>query len=129
MVRRSFVLSLGMGLLLLPLRVAAQSGVSAISGTWAGELTPQGAPRSRAVTLELVGGSDGKVSGTMTGMPNPADVKTGSFNAKTGALKLEWGIKGESAVLIVFEGSVAKGVATGTITTGDGGGTFKVSKK
>jgi len=127
MVRRSFVL--GLGLLLLPLLAAAQSGVSAISGTWAGELTPKGAPRSRSVTLELIGGSDGKVTGTMTGMPNPADVKAGSFNAKTGALKLELGIKGDSAVLVTFEGLVEKGVATGTITTGDGGGTFKVTKK
>jgi hypothetical protein len=127
MLRRSFALASCLLLVIAP--IGAQSGASPLSGTWVGALTPQSAPNSRSVTLELVADRDGRVSGTMAGMPRPADVKAGTFNAKTGALKLEVGIKGEDAVLMVFEGTVVKDTATGTITTGDGGGDFKLAKK
>jgi hypothetical protein len=55
-------------------------------------------------------------------------VKAGTFDPKTGALKLQLGKQGEDAVLIVLEGSVVKGTATGRIT-GELTGEFKLSKK
>jgi len=98
-----------------------------ITGTWKGALTPEGAPRARPVTLELTYDGKGKVAGTMAGMPNPADVKTGTFDPKTGALKLQLGKAGEPAVLLVLEGTVAKGAASGRMS-GDVSGAFKLTK-
>ena len=68
-----------------------------------------------------------KVTGTFTGMPNPGDVKSGTFDAKTGALKLDLGIEGDSAVRLTFEGSVAKDKASGRVS-GEATGEFKLSK-
>ena len=73
---------------------------------------------------------DGKsaVSGTVSGLPNPADVKAGTFDPKTGALKLQLGKQGEAAVLLVLEGTVVKGTATGRFS-GEETGEFKIAKK
>ena len=99
-----------------------------ITGTWAGTMTPQDAPQSRSVTMELK--FNGKnVTGTVTGLPNPADVKGGSFDAKTGALKLELGKQDDPAVLLVLEGTVVKGTATGKVSGEGGTGAFKIAKK
>jgi hypothetical protein len=100
-----------------------------ITGTWTGELAPQAAPRSIPVTMELKFDGKKAVSGTVDGMPSPADVKNGTFEPKSGALKLELGKKGESAVLLVLEGTVVKGTATGKVTGEGGGGDFKITKK
>lgn len=97
----------------------------AISGTWTGELIVN---RSRPITLQLKFDGNRKVTGTLTGMPNPADVKAGTFDPKTGALKLELGMQGDPAVLLVFEGKVVKGQAAGTVT-GEDTGQFKIAKK
>ena len=97
----------------------------AISGTWTGELIVN---RSRPITLQLKFDGTRKVIGTMTGLPNPADVKAGTFDPKTGALKLELGIQGDPAVLLVFEGKVVEGKATGAVT-GEDTGEFKIAKK
>jgi hypothetical protein len=100
-----------------------------ISGKWTGELTPDaGGPPPRAVTFELKLGDKGSVSGTFTGMPSPGDVKKGTFDANTNALKLEIGKQGEAVVRLTLDGTVAKGVATGKIA-GEGTGTFKLTKK
>jgi hypothetical protein len=97
----------------------------AISGTWTGELIME---RTRSITLELKFDGKSKVTGTFTGLPNPGDVKAGTFDPKTGALKLDVGIKGDTAVRLVFEGKVVKGTATGTVT-GEATGEFKIAKK
>ena len=97
----------------------------AISGTWTGELIVN---RSRPITLQLKFDGTRKVTGTLTGLPNPADVKAGTFDPKTGALKLELGMQGDPAVLLVFEGKVVEGKATGTVT-GEDTGEFKIAKK
>ena len=99
----------------------------AVTGTWKGQLTPDGAPRSRSVTLELKHDGKGKVTGTMSGMPNPADVKAGTFDAKTGALKLQLGKQGEAAVLLVLEGTVTKNAARGRMS-GEDSGEFSLTK-
>jgi len=126
----------GVGVVLVALAcatpLAAQSrgagkAPDAVTGTWKGELTPTGAPRSRPVTLELKHDGKGKVSGTMSGMPNPADVKAGTFDPKTGALKLQMGKEGDPAVLLVLEGKVAKNVASGRMS-GEDTGEFTLKK-
>jgi hypothetical protein len=69
------------------------------------------------------------VSGTFSGLPSPGDVKAGTFNPKTGALRLELGKKGEGAVLIILEGTVVKGTASGRVSGEEGTGDFKIAKK
>ena len=98
-----------------------------ITGTWKGEILLTGAPRGRPVTLELKHDGKGAVSGTVTGLPNPADVKAGAFDPKTGALKLQLGKQGEAGVLLVFEGTVAKNTASGRVN-GDATGDFKLTR-
>jgi hypothetical protein len=99
-----------------------------ITGTWTGELVLQGAPGAIKVTMELKFDGKSTVSGTVSGLPNPADVKTGTFDPKTGALKLQLGKQGAADVLLVLEGTVVKGTATGRFT-GDEAGEFKIAKK
>jgi hypothetical protein len=125
MLRRLFCVTLLAAALGLPIAAQAPS----FTGTWAGELTPTGSPTSRSVTLELVADRDGKVTGTMTGMPRPADVKAGTYDAKSGAVKLQLGIKGEPAVLMTLEGKVTGDTAAGKVITGDGDGDFKLTKQ
>jgi hypothetical protein len=68
------------------------------------------------------------VTGTMTGLPNPADVKAGTFDPKTGALKLQVGKTSGPEVLLVFEGTVANGTAKGRIS-GEASGEFSLARK
>jgi hypothetical protein len=98
-----------------------------ITGTWTGALVRQGGS-AIPVTMELKFDGKSAVSGTVSGLPNPADVKAGTFDAKTGALKLELGRQGDTAVLLVLEGTVVKGTATGRFS-GDESGEFKIAKK
>jgi hypothetical protein len=97
----------------------------ALSGTWTGELVVD---RERSITFELKFDGKSSVTGTFTGMPNPGDVKKGSFDPKSGALKLEVGIKGDAAVRLVFEGKVVKDQAAGKVS-GEASGEFKIAKK
>jgi len=132
MTRRSFVLACCMLVIATPL-VAQSRGdkptarADALTGTWTGELSP-GDGRSIAVTMELK--FDGKkvVTGTASGLPNPADVKAGTFDPKTGALKLQLGKTTDAAVLLTLEGTVVKNTASGKIS-GEIGGEFKIAKK
>jgi hypothetical protein len=100
-----------------------------LSGTWTGEFVPPNATSGIAVTMELKFDGTKAVSGTLTGLPSPGDVKAGTFDPKTGALKLELGKTDNSAVLLVLEGSVANGTAKGRVTGEDGVGEFKLTKK
>ena len=61
-------------------------------------------------------------------MPNPGDVKSGTFDPKTGALKLDLGIEGDSAVRLTFEGTVANDKASGKVS-GEAAGEFRLSRK
>jgi hypothetical protein len=105
----------------------SKASADPISGTWKGELIFQNASRAIPITMELKFDGKSAVSGTVSGLPNPADVKAGMFDPKTGALKLQLGKTGEEAVLLVLEGTVVKGTATGRFS-GDGAGDFKVTK-
>jgi hypothetical protein len=100
-----------------------------VSGTWTGEFVPPNATGGIAVTMELKFDGTKAVSGTLTGLPSPGDVKTGTFDPKTGALKLELGKTENSAVLLVLEGTVVNGTAKGRVSGEDGVGEFKITKK
>jgi hypothetical protein len=130
MTRRWFVMACC--LLVSAASMFAQSGggkakADPLSGTWTGELIGQGDSRRMAITLELKFDGKSAVSGTLTGFPNPGDVKAGTFDPKTGALKLQLGKVGDGAVLLTLEGTVAKGTATGRFD-GEGTGDFKFTK-
>ena len=99
-----------------------------ISGTWTGELVRQNASGVIPVTMELKFDGKSSVSGTVKGLPNPAEVKAGTFDPKTGALKLQLGKTGAPEVLLTLEGTVVKGTATGRFS-GDETGEFKIAKK
>ena len=101
----------------------------ALSGTWTGEFIRLDRPSPVAVTMELKFDGKTSVSGTLDGLPEPGDVKSGTFDPQTGVLKLELGIKGDPAVLITLEGTVVNGKATGRITSRDETGEFKLGKK
>jgi hypothetical protein len=118
--------------LLLATASAAQSrGAKAdpISGTWTGHLNVPMASEPVTITMELKFDGKSKVSGTFTGLPRPGDVKAGTFNQETGALKLDLGKTEGPEVLIILEGSLVKGVATGKVTGEAGTGDFKIAKK
>jgi hypothetical protein len=118
-------------LLLATSMLAQSSGEKAdpLSGTWTGEFVPPNATSGIAVTLELKFDGKNAVSGTLTGLQSPGNVKSGTFDPKTGALKLELGKTDDPAVLLVLEGTVAKGAASGRVTGQDGTGEFKIAKK
>lgn len=129
MIRRGFTIACCM-LVFAASTLLAQSREAKpdlISGTWTGELVMNG-PLAVAVTFQLKFDGKGAVSGTFTGLPSPGDVKKGMFDPKTGALELQLGKKDDSAVLLILEGTVAKGVATGRFS-GEMSGEFKIAKK
>ena len=99
-----------------------------ISGVWRGELVLDGRSEPVPVTFELKFDGKRTVSGSFVGLPQPGDVKEGTFDLKSGALKLQLGKTGEPPVLLVLEGSVIKGAAAGRFT-GEQTGTFKISRK
>jgi len=111
--------------------VAAQSGGAAadsLSGTWIGYMGPGATPQF-AITLELKFDGKGAVSGTLLGLPSPGEIKAGTFDPKTGALKLEAAPKGDSGVRLVLEGTVVLGAATGRVSGDNQTGVFKITKK
>jgi hypothetical protein len=133
MTRRLFVLACAALMSSAALVAQSKSGKAApvdpITGTWTTELARDGDTAGRTVTLALKYDGKKAVSGTLSGMPNPGDVKAGSFDPKTGALALRLGKTGEEEVLIILEGTLANGVVTGRMQGEMGGGTFKMVKK
>ena len=115
--------------LLLVSAVTAFAQADPVSGAWAGDLNPANSSRPISITLDLKVDGKGAVTGTATGFPDPADVKSGSFDSKTGALKLQLGKSGEAAVQITLEGTVTKNSAAGTFSGGGRTGEFKIAKK
>ena len=99
----------------------------ALTGTWTGELIAPPGPMK--VTLQLKFDGKRAVTGTISGLPNPGDVKTGTFDPKTGALKLQLGRSDAPAVLITLDGTVTKDAATGRLSGEPGEGEFKLTRK
>ncbi len=99
----------------------------ALSGTWTGELSVP--PGKLSVTLQLKFDGKRAVTGTIAGLPNPGNVKTGTFDPKTGALKLQLGRSDGPAVLITLDGTVARNTATGRVSGEPGDGEFTLTRK
>lgn len=105
--------------------IFAQSGTTAsdpITGTWTGEPSD--------VTFELKFDGKENVSGTIT--PQPGEIKKGTFNLKTGDLKLEGDTTAPDGTQCRFivEGKVENGVASGSAHCGDiKVGDFKMTRK
>jgi hypothetical protein len=112
-----------------PLAAQAQKPKPAdsLSGTWNGELVVDGRDPV-SVTMKLTFDGKGGVTGSFTGLPSPGEVKAGTFDDKKGSLKLDLGKTGEAPTLLVLEGTIAKGVATGRVS-GEHTGTFKLTRK
>lgn len=99
-----------------------------VSGTWTGHIGPGTAPQF-AVTLDLKFDGKSAVSGTVSGFPTPGEVKSGTFDPATGALKLQLGETGNTQVMLEIEGTVVLGSVTGRgLAGGSETGTFKFTK-
>ena len=133
MTRRQ-VVAICCGVLMLGSSMLAQSKTAKaakadpITGSWTGELVLTDGQRHMPIKMELKADGKGAVTGTVEGLPSPADVKAGTYDTKTSAVKLQLGKVGNPTTLLTLEGKVAKGTATGTFT-GDERGTFTISKK
>jgi hypothetical protein len=137
MTRRGFLvlacgLLLACGLVLNAAAPHAQAGAAKsdpITGTWTGELSPKDGPPPASVTFELKFDGKSQVTGSFTGLQEPGEVKNGTFDSESGALKLDLGKLDGAAVLIVLEGKVVNDEASGTIKAGPNTGSFKLAKK
>jgi uncharacterized damage-inducible protein DinB len=110
---------------------AAQSAARStdpISGTWTGDIGLTLTDRS-PLKFELKFDGVSVLSGTVSG-PGPADFKTGTYDATTGALKLEVDVKddGGSSKRFVFEGTAVNGLATGRVSDGTKFGSFRINR-
>ena len=108
--------------------VRASQAADPISGTWTGQLAPKEGPPPADVVFQLKLDDKGAVKGTFNGLGSPGDVKKGTFDGKSGALRLELGKEGETATLLTLDGKVTKGTVSGTFT-GELSGTFTLTKK
>jgi hypothetical protein len=108
----------------------AQSGsapADPLSGVWSGYMEPDETQRQPiTVTLKFDGNA---LSGTITGPPYPGDIKSGTFDPVTGALKFEVVVRDDSKTVVVFEGKVAQGSAAGRVSFNNRTGTFNIAKQ
>ena len=109
--------------------IFAQGGSQAdpISGTWKGDIGLDLTNRM-PITLELKFDGKTAVSGTFNGLQEPGEIKSGTFDTTTGALKLGLGKIGDSAVLLTFEGTALGGTATGRVTGENKVGSFIITQ-
>jgi hypothetical protein len=128
MARKWFALVCGALVLSLAVGLASAAQEDTITGVWTGEIVPDSGKRFD-VTIQLKFDGKSAVSGTVAGLPSPADVKTGTFDPKTAALRLGLGQVGDPRVLFTLDGNVAKGTAQGRAIDGSGEGTFKITRK
>jgi hypothetical protein len=117
-------------LLLFATLAAAQSKPAGeIAGTWTGDMGPSETER-HAITITLK--HDGTtITGLITGPPYPGDIKGGSFDPKTGALRLDVVVRDDNKTQVVFQGKLVKDTVAGKVTfTADSGreGTFRLKR-
>ena len=128
MARKWFALVCGALVLSLAVGLASAAQDDTITGVWTGEIVPDSGKRFD-VTIQLKFDGKSAVSGTVAGLPSPADVKTGTFDPKTSALRLGLGQVGDPKVLFTLDGNVVKGTAQGRAIDSSGEGTFKITRK
>src|SRR2546426_4005360 len=119
-------LSIACGALAYAAFAQAQSRTATdpISGSWKGDMAPQNAPNRHPVGMELKFDGASTVSGSVIG-PETFPIKTGTFDPKTGTLKLEVDPKGDGT-LFVFDGTVVQGTVTGRVSGEGQTGDFKL---
>jgi len=100
-----------------------------VSGTWTGEMQLGHAGGGYEIEMVLKFDGSSAVTGAFTGLPSPGDVKKGTFDPKTGALKLQLGKTDNPAVLITMEGTVAKNKITGKVDADGGTGTIALTRR
>ena len=108
--------------------ISSRAQADPVTGTWTGEVVPDSGKRF-AVTLQLKFDGKSAVSGTVSGLPSPADVKSGTFDPKTGALELPLGQVGDPKVIFTLDGTLIKDTASGRAIDSTGEGTFKIARK
>lgn len=108
--------------------VAQSSTPDKLSGTWTGSLTPPNATAGMPVVVAIKLAANGSITGTITGPPRPGDIKSGSFDPRTGALKLEVVVRDDGATKAVFEGKVQGDTALGQVTIDGQPGDFRLVK-
>ena len=128
MARKWLALVCGALVLSLAVGLASSAQDDTITGVWTGEIVPDSGKRFD-VTIQLNFDGKSAVSGTVAGLPGPVDVKTGTFDPKTAALRLGLGQVGDPKVLFTLDGNVAKGTAQGRAIDSSGEGTFKITRK
>jgi len=125
------IMSLACFVILSAVSIFAQSGGTAadpLSGVWTGDMGPNATTRF-PLRLELKFDGKAAISGTVTGPPLPGEIKGGTFDPKTGALKLEVEVKGDGVIhQVVLEGTVVSGLATGRVSSANQSGNFKITK-
>jgi hypothetical protein len=98
-----------------------------ISGTWTGDIGLDLTTR-HPVKFDLKLNGASVITGTVTG-PGEADFKGGTFDPKTGALKLEVDVKDDGTPKrFVFEGTAVGGTATGRVNDGTQIGSFRLTR-
>jgi DinB family protein len=105
---------------------SAQTSADPVSGTWTGQMGQDGNVMAPiAMTMKF----DGKnITGTVTGPPHPADIKTGTYDPHNGALKLNIVVQDDSSTPVVFDGTLVGGTAMGRVILPNQTGHFKVEK-
>ncbi len=98
-----------------------------VSGVWKGYATPDGGQNKLplVVTLKLAGANS--ITGTVIGPPQPGEIKTGSYDQATGALKFEVTVDGQSGAF-VFQGTLVVDTVTGSVTNAGFRAVFNLSK-
>jgi uncharacterized damage-inducible protein DinB len=118
--------------LLLPLPLAASPQAKDISGTWSGYIGRSEATPS-AATLAVKQTSEGKLVGTLTGAKiMPGDIKSGTFDPATGALKLTILVRPTSddkGGEVFFDGKVYNDSVYGTMLLAGEKGVFKFARQ
>jgi hypothetical protein len=124
------VLAIGCLALLAATAAIAQSGTATkdpVTGKWGSDGLPY---------LDLTFDGQSKVSGTTIwrmgdGYEHRAAIKAGSFDAKTGVLKLEGEAKGPDGVVrpYAIEGRIEGDTVSGTFKFGDEGGEFTFTRQ
>lgn len=113
---------------LAPAKTSQDPAADPISGTWIGSMGPADAADQHDITAVLK--FDGRtITGTITGPPNPGTVKTGSFDPGTHALKFEVEVQDNDKTLVLFEGKVSNGTASGRVSFRGQTGTFSMTRR
>ena len=120
-----------LGILLLTSSVNAQSAGTAsdvVSGEWKGVLVPDGTQVNRlSINVSLKLDDKNAVTGTVTGPPQPGEIKSGSFDQARRVLKFDVLVSG-SPTPFSFEGTLVDGAVTGRVSSGSLGGVFLLSR-